>query len=186
MKRIKLALATLLLAYVAAASMQSAQTTKPGGAAQIVRDQIASIEKELTGVANEMPDDKYEFAPTQGAFRGVRNFAKQVKHAAAVNHLVAATILGERITADMSEERGPDSVKTKAEIVKYLKDSFANLNRAAATIDDKNAFAPLKGASASDDSRMGLVILALTHSSNHYGQLVEYLRMNGLVPPQSQ
>jgi uncharacterized damage-inducible protein DinB len=133
-----------------------------------------------------MPDDKYEFAPTQGAFRGVRNFAKQVKHAAAVNHLVAATILGERITADMSEERGPDSVKTKAEIVQYLKDSFANLNRAAATIDEKNAFAPLKGASASDDSRVGLVILALTHASNHYGQLVEYLRMNGLVPPQSQ
>ena len=56
-------------------------------------------------MASEMPDDKYEFAPTQGAFRGVRNFAKQVKHAAAVNHLVAATILGERITADMSEAR---------------------------------------------------------------------------------
>jgi uncharacterized damage-inducible protein DinB len=77
-------------------------------------------------------------------------------------------------------------VKTKAEIVKYLKDSFANLNRAAATIDDKNAFTALNGASGSDDSRIGLVVLALTHSSNHYGQLVEYLRMNGLVPPQSQ
>jgi uncharacterized damage-inducible protein DinB len=186
MKHIKLALVLLLLACVAVVAAQTAQTPGPRGAAEIVRRQIANTEKELTGVASEMPDDKYEFAPTQGAFRGVRNFAKQVKHAAAVNHLVAATILGERITADMSEERGPDSVKTKAEIVKYLKDSFANLNRAAATIDDKNAFAPLNGASASDDSRMGLVILALTHSSNHYGQLVEYLRMNGLVPPQSQ
>jgi uncharacterized damage-inducible protein DinB len=186
MKHVKLALVLLLLACVAVVAAQTAQTPGPRGAAEIVRRQIANTEKELTGVASEMPDDKYEFAPTQGAFRGVRNFAKQVKHAAAVNHLVAATILGERITADMSEERGPDSVKTKAEIVKYLKDSFANLNRAAATIDDKNAFAPLKGASASDDSRMGLVILALTHSSNHYGQLVEYLRMNGLVPPQSQ
>src|SRR6476659_1058937 len=182
MKHIKLALILLLLGCVALAATQSTQPKRQLTAAQIVRDQVAAIEKELTGVASEMPDDKYEFAPTQGAFRGVRNFAKQVKHAAAVNHLVAATILGERITADMSEERGPDSVKTKAEIVKYLKDSFANLNRAAATIDDKNAFTPLKGAAASDDSRMGLVILALTHSSNHYGQLVEYLRMNGLVP----
>src|SRR4029450_4260856 len=185
MKDIKLALVLLLLACVAVAATQTAQPPS-SRTAEIVRRQIANAEKELTGVASEMPDDKYEFAPTQGAFRGVRNFAKQVKHAAAVNHLVAATILGERITADMSEERGPDSVKTKAEIVKYLQDSFANLNRAAATIDDKNAFTPLKGASASDDSRMGLVILALTHSSNHYGQLVEYLRMNGLVPPQSQ
>lgn len=186
MKHIKLALVLLLLACVAVAAAPTAQTPGSRTAAETVRRQIANTEKELTGVASEMPDDKYEFAPTQGAFRGVRNFAKQVKHAAAVNHLVAATILGERITADMSEERGPDSVKTKAEIVKYLQDSFANLNRAAATIDDKNAFTPLKGASASDDSRMGLVILALTHSSNHYGQLVEYLRMNGLVPPQSQ
>lgn len=186
MMHIKLASVLLVLACVAVAAAQSTQPKRPPTAAQIVRDQVASIEKELTGVASEMPDDKYEFAPAQGAFRGVRNFAKQVKHAAAVNHLVAATILGERITADMSDERGPDSLKTKAEIVKYLKDSFANLNRAAATIDDKNAFAPIKSASGSDDSRMGLVILALTHSSNHYGQLVEYLRMNGLVPPQSQ
>jgi uncharacterized damage-inducible protein DinB len=185
MKHIRLTLVMLLLVWTAVAAMQSGQQ-KNGTGAQIVRDQIASIEKELTGVASEMPADKYEFAPTQGAFRGVRNFAKQVKHAAAVNHLVAATILGEKITADMSEERGPDSVKTKDEIVKYLKDSFSNLNRAAATLDERNAFARLEGAAASDDSRIGLIILAMTHSSNHYGQLVEYLRMNGIVPPQSQ
>src|SRR5262245_58677143 len=106
MKHITLALVLLLLACVAVAVPQTAQTPGSRTAAEIVRRQIANTEKELTGVASEMPDDKYEFAPTQGAFRGVRNFAKQVKHAAAVNHLVAATILGERITADMSDERG--------------------------------------------------------------------------------
>jgi uncharacterized damage-inducible protein DinB len=187
MKHIKLALVLLLLGCVAGVSTQSAQTPKPRTPAQIVRDLIAATEIELTGVAAEMPEDKYEFAPSQGAFRGVRTFAKQVKHAAAVHHLVAATILGERITADMSDERGPDSVKTKAEVLKYLKDSFTSLNRAASTIDEKNAFVPIEGVSgAAQDTRMGLIMVALTHSSNHYGQIVEYLRMNGIVPPQSQ
>ena len=79
---------------------------------------IAGIEKQLTGVAREMPEDKYEFAPTAGDFRGVRNFAKQIKHAAAVHYLVAASMLGEPVTPDMSDERGPDSVRTKAEVLK--------------------------------------------------------------------
>lgn len=178
---------TLLLCsgLVVAHSVQSAQTTKTVPIAQALRGSIASIERELTGVATEMPDDKYQFAPTAGAFRGVRNFAEQVKHAAAVQHLVAATILGEPITSDMADERGPDSVKTKAEVLKYLNDSFVNLNKAAATIDDKNAFVAMKvGAESVSDTRMGLMLVALTHSSNHYGQTVEYLRMNGHVPPQ--
>jgi uncharacterized damage-inducible protein DinB len=161
-------------------SAPSAQT--PSSASRLVDDVIGTTEKELTGIATEMPADKYEFAPTQGSFRGVRNFARQIKHAAAVQHLVAATILGERITADMSEERGPDAVTTKAEVLDYLKSSFASLKKAAATIDEKNAFAPIK--SGSPETRMGLMLLALTHSNNHYGQVVEYLRMNGHTPPQ--
>src|SRR5206468_1852278 len=121
------------------------------------------------------------------AFRGVRNFAKQIKHAAAVQNLVAATILGDAIAADVSEERGPDSVKTKADVLKYLEDSFAYLKKAAATVDEKNAFTPIKAAFGSaPDTRIGLIVTAVSHSSNHYGQVVEYLRMNGLVPPGSQ
>jgi hypothetical protein len=87
----------------------------------------------------------------------------------------------------MSDERGPDSVKTKAEILTYLKESFVSLKRAASTIDDKNAFSPIKGVFGSrPDTRLGLIVGAVSHSSNHYGQIVEYLRMNGLIPPDSQ
>jgi uncharacterized damage-inducible protein DinB len=145
---------------------------------------ITGIEKSLTGVAREMPEDKYEFSPTQGEFRGVRNFAKQIKHAAAVNYLIAASLLGDPVTADMSDERGPDAAKTKAEVLKYLEDSFAYLKKAAATVDDKNAFTPIKGVFGSTPAtRIGLIVTAVSHSSNHYGQVVEYLRMNGHVPP---
>ena len=174
-----------LIGHVAVAGAQPRDQPEPRTATEVVLDMIAGPEKELLGVAREMPEDKYEFAPTQGEFRGVRNFARQVKHAAAVQYLVAASILGEPITADMSDERGPDSVKTKAEVLKYLEDSFAYLRKAASTIDDRNAFTPIKGVFGSAPAtRLGLIVLAVSHSSNHYGQVVEYLRMNGHVPPQ--
>lgn len=177
----------LLLGSSAHASAQPASTSEPRTATRVIQDMIGASEKQLTGVAKEMPEDKYEFAPTQGEFRGVRNFAKQIKHAASVHYLVAASILGDPITADMSDERGPDSAKTKAEVLKYLDDSFAYLKKAAATIDDKNAFSPIKGVFGSAPAtRLELIVLAVAHSSNHYGQVVEYLRMNGLVPPRSQ
>ncbi len=188
MKPWKIAAGVVLVWLIPAVSF--AQTAPPVDArttTQVMLGLVASIERQLTGIATEMPEDKYGFAPTEGAFRGVRNFAEQIKHAAAVHHLVAATILGERVTADMSDERGPDAVKTKAEVLQYLQESFAALKRAAATVDEKNAFAPFKGPfGASSDTRLGLMVLAATHSSNHYGQVVEYLRMNGLVPPRTQ
>jgi uncharacterized damage-inducible protein DinB len=172
---------------VATAAGAQSNAVQPGPATQVIQDMIARIEKQLTRVAREMPEDKYEFAPTEGAFRGVRNFARQIKHAAAVHHLVAASILGEPITADMSDERGPDSVKAKTEVLKYLDDSFSYLKRAAATIDEKNAFTPIKGVFGSaPDTRIGLIVVAVSHSNNHYGQVVEYLRMNGIVPPRTQ
>jgi hypothetical protein len=60
------------------------------------------------------------------------------------------------------------------------------LKKAAATVDDKNAFTPIKGVFGSaPDTRLGLIVVAVSHSSNHYGQVVEYLRMNGLVPPRT-
>lgn len=156
-------------------------------AANALQALISNTEKLLTGVANEMPADKYDFVPSGGEFRGVRSFGKQLKHAAAVQYLVANSVLEEPVTADMSDERGPDQVRSKADIVAYLRGSFEALHRAAATVDDRNAFAPIEGVFGSTPStRAGLIAGALAHSSNHYGQAVEYLRMNGIVPPASR
>jgi len=145
---------------------------------------VSNTESLLMGVANEMPADKYDFVPSGGQFRGVRSFGAQLKHAAAVQFLVANSILGEPITAEMSDERGPDAVRSKVDVAEYLQGSFAALHRAAATVDDRNAFAPIKGVFGTESAtRAGLIAGALAHSSNHYGQAVEYLRMNGIVPP---
>ena len=106
---------------------------------------------------------------------------------AAVQYLVAFSILGEPVSAEMSDERGPDSAKSKEDVVKYLEGSFAALHRAAATVDDMNAFAPVTGVFGSAPAtRVGLIAGALAHSSHHYGQIVAYLRMNGIVPPASR
>lgn len=148
---------------------------------------VSNTEKLMMGAANEMPAEKYDFVPAGGEFRGVRSFAKQLKHAAAVQYLVANSISGEPVNAEMSDERGPDSVRSKAEVIAYLQGSFEALHRAAATVDDRNAFARVAGVfSSAPATRAGLIAGALAHSSNHYGQAVEYLRMNGMIPPESR
>jgi uncharacterized damage-inducible protein DinB len=180
--------ATLVVSLLCLMPVESfAQTSQPSEvrpATQMMLAVVGRIEKQLTAIASEMPEDRYAFAPTEGAFRGVRTFAQQIKHAAAAQHLAAATILGEQVTADMADERGPDTVRTKAQVLEYLQGSFAALKRAAASVDEANAFAPIKSPfGPASNSRLGVIMAAMIHSSNHYGQVVEYLRLNGLIPP---
>jgi hypothetical protein len=177
----------LLLASVSIALAQADKLAAYRPASQVADEWITRSETQLLAVADAMPADKYSFAPTNVEFRGVRNFAKQVKHVAAVNYLCAAGILGEQAPADAADERGPDSARTKTEIINYLKDSFAYLHKAMATIDEKNVFEPIKSPfGQGKQTRIGLAAAALAHSSNQYGQMVEYLRMNGIAPPASQ
>ena len=143
---VALAVAVAMLALMpAAVRAQPAASVSPAAdriaPKDVMLEQIAGIEKLLTGIATEMPADKYEFVPTAGAFRGVRSFAKQIKHAASVHYLVAHTILGERVTSDMADERGPGDVKSKDDVLKYLAESFAALRRAVDSLTDENAFA---------------------------------------------
>src|SRR5438046_5140487 len=109
-------------------------------AAKSPRDAINAIltigEQEFTGAADAMPEDKYSFAPSTGEFKGVRTFGQQVKHVAAVNYIFGAAILGEKPPVDVGGENGPDSVKSKAEIMTFLKDSFAYLHKALVSISD--------------------------------------------------
>ena len=155
---------------------------------EVVGDFVALCESLVVGAADAMPADKYPFAPTDGEFAGVRTFAQQVKHAAATNYILGAAILGEPPPPDAGDELGPETVRTKPEIMKYLIGSFAYLRKAAAAIDPHNAIvkgspiSPLRGKT----TRLGLAIETLAHAMDHYGQMVEYLRMNGIVPPASR
>jgi hypothetical protein len=175
----------LLLSGIALA--QAAKTTEPQTVSQVLDSSVTNVEHEFVPAAEAMPEDKYSFAPTTGEFKGVRTFAQQVRHVAAVNYILAATILAEKSPVDTGGESGPDSIKSKADIIKYLKDSFAYLHKATLSINDKNLIAPTKNPFGEGTAtRLALTTGAVGHSFDHYGQMVEYLRLNGIVPPASR
>jgi hypothetical protein len=150
---------------------------------------LMSVEKQIVSAADAMPADQYGFAPTAGEFKGVRTFGQQVKHLAATNFILAAAALGEEPPTDAGDEVGPEAIRTKAEILDYLNGSFAHLGRAIDAIGDKNVTvksSPISPLPATVATRLALTVEALIHAFDHYGQIVEYLRMNGVVPPASR
>ncbi len=152
--------------------------------------QLLIVERETESIAQAMPEDKYSFAPTNGNFAGVRTFAQQVKHIATANDRFFDSILGNTAPVAPDEgvgSNGPDSIATKDQIVQYLKDSFAKGHKAMATINAENAVTPLKDPAVPFlGTRLALAMFACTHAMDHYGQMVEYLRDIGQVPPMSQ
>src|SRR5271169_591980 len=177
----------LLLAGNGRALAQDTRPSEHRSIAQVLDHGIAGVESEFVPAVEAMPEDKYSFAPMNGEFKGVRNFAQQAKHVAAVNYLVGAAILEEKPPVELGGENGPESMKSKADIVKFLKDSFTYVHRAVGTINDGNLLKPIKSPFGEGMiTRLGLATLIVGHCFDHYGQMVEYLRMNGIVPPASR
>ncbi len=156
--------------------------------AQQMDQMLSGVEGEFVSAADAMPESKYNFAPSNGEFKGVRTFAQQVKHVAAVNYLVFSDMRGEKPPANLGGENGPDSMTSKADIMKFLRDSFALGHRTYAEITPQNEVAPIKNpfGGKQPSTRIGLATLIVGHCFDHYGQMVEYLRMNGIVPPASR
>jgi uncharacterized damage-inducible protein DinB len=146
-------------------------------------------QKLITSAVDAMPADKFGFAPTDGEFKGVRTFGQMVKHLSATNHILAAAALGEEPPADAGDEVGPETVRTKAEILNYLNGSFEHLSKAIEAIGQTNVSvnpSPISPLKKGELTRSALVVESLMHACDHYGQIVEYLRMNGVVPPASR
>jgi uncharacterized damage-inducible protein DinB len=181
-----LAICALLLAGLSAAQEKKGKEERRT-VTQVLDSTVANLEHEFVPAAEAMPEDKFGFAPTGGEFKGVRTFAQQIKHVAAVNYELGAAILEEKPPVDIGDESGPASMTTKAEILKYLNDSFVYVHKAVKTINDKNMVETVKSPFGEGKvSRLGLATSVAWHGFDHYGQMVEYLRMNGIVPPASR
>jgi hypothetical protein len=180
----------VVLLLLAGGRFALAQDTKPAEHRTVVQELDKSVtvaEKEFVPAAEAMSEDKYSFAPTNGEFKGVRTFAQQVKHVAAVNYILGASILGEKPPVDVGGESGPDSIKSKADIVKFLKESFAYFHKAVGSVNEGNLLNPVKNPFGEGMvTRLWLTTLNVGHCFDHYGQMVEYLRMNSIVPPASR
>lgn len=150
---------------------------------------IASVENEFVPLAEAMPASAYNFAPpvSAGEFKGVRTFAQQVKHVAAVNYIIAGGILGEKPPVDTGGESGPESAATKEQIIQFLKGSFTYLHKAMQSLTLENETQMVKSPFGSNETpRVAVALSAAGHIFDHYGQMVVYARMNRIVPPASR
>ena len=160
----------------------------PPTVATIYDAPIYAIEHDAVPLVEAMPADKFAFAPTNGEFKGVRTFAQQAKHMARAIYMSASTALGEKPPVDIgATENGPASVESKEQIVQFLKGAFAYAHKAALSLTAANQTELMKAPWGDGQVAKGsLVSIVAWHSANHYGQMVVYARMNGIVPPSSR
>jgi hypothetical protein len=176
----------LLSAVVLAAGMgliyQSPPSRLPQTVTEVYDRDVSAKESMLMSVAEAMPEDKYDFAPVNGEFKGVRTFGQMIRHVAIDNYVDGAALLQEKIPVDPGvHENGPDSIRAKTELVKLLRDSYVYLHRAMRTVNQKNLMQLINFQNA-NIPRLMIVNSAISHPMDHYGQLIEYLRMNGIDP----
>jgi hypothetical protein len=161
----------------------------PPTLASLVDSQITAVEKLVIDAADAMPEARFGFSPkslmlAKADYKGVRTFAAEVKHVAASNYALWAPLTGEKFPDDFIGGDGPAAVRAKADIITFLKDSYALGHRAAATLTPQNMLQP--ATSGSSSIRLVRATFGVAHAYDHYGQMVEYLRMNGIVPPASR
>ena len=162
---------------------QSAPAAGPIAPADTLLVVFNMMRDEVIGAADAMPADKYDFAPTcSGDFKGVRTFGEQVRHVAQANY----SLFRRFGVPGGIDPKTLDSLKTKDELMKALRDSFAFDDAAIKSITPENAFLPLPGPPEYKMTRVSMVAYAMAHSRDHYGQIVEYLRMNSIIPPASR
>ncbi len=168
----------------------AAETGHPMAPSKALDVMLTQFETQLVSAAEAMPADKYSFEPTAATFAPgspakygtVRTFSEQLTHLIGANYYFFSKAT-ELPTPDAA--KAARTLKTKEEIVPALKASFAYAHEQIAKITPENAFLGIDGADGMH-TRATLATFAVAHGYDHYGQIIEYLRMNGVVPPGSK
>ncbi len=171
-----------------------AQAPEPGSIATPAAafdSQLTLIEKSMMGAVKAMPADKFSFAPSQAIFvsgqktefEKVRTFAQQATHVAEANYFFYNIISGLKPDVDT---KNIEKLTSKDDVVAALAGSFAFAHKAIATLTAANSFEVIKSPEPGFQTRGTLASFGISHCWDHYGQMVVYLRMNGIVPPASQ
>lgn len=175
----RLSLTALLLA-VTLASNAAAQSAP-------LETQLRAFERQVVSLAEAMPADKYDFAPRDGAFQDVRTFGQQVTHIATVIYITSAALLNTDVPVKTgANANGPSALQTKEARLQYLKDAFTYAHKALQSLTPQNLVETVKGFGDGTTPRVGLASFEISHGFDHYGQMVVYARMNGIIPPASR
>jgi hypothetical protein len=167
-------------------SAQQAAQAAPTVAFEVDR-MVTGVEKLVLDAAEAMPEEKYNFSPANlklpgTDYNGVRTFAVQLKHIASSNYFIWTGVTGDKVPDGLQSD-GPENLKTKAEIIQFVKESFVLGHKAASLLTPENMVQPIRNGKS---TRLYLATFGVSHAYDHYGQMVEYLRMNGIVPPASR
>jgi len=184
----KAILLSTILIVAASALGQSTNATAPQSVSSTVDREVSTIESLVIGAAEAMPEADFNFSPEtlklqKSDYQGVRNFATELKHIGSSNYFLWSPITGDKMPDDLGDGNGPEKLKSKAEIIQFVKDSFTLGHKAAASLTPENM---LQVPAGSKSCRLYLATFGVAHAYDHYGQMVEYLRMNGIVPPASR
>ena len=160
---------------------------QPGSYTGAIERLFNKIESDILSTAEAMPENKFNFTPgdlhlPNSDFKGVRTFAGQIMHLATDNFLIWSAVTGDSVRADIEDVNGPKNIRTKNEVIAFLKGSFAVGRKAIATVNNKTAMDMILFRWRKLP-RLDLVFYALTHANEHYGQMVVYLRFCGITPP---
>jgi len=149
-------------------------------------DQLRLVEENIGSLARAMPAEKYGFTPSGAGFSGVRTFSEQLRHVATMIYMTAAIFLGEKSPyGPGANDNGPEGIESKDAAIQYFEGSVAYARKAISTLSEKNQLDPVNTYFGSMP-RVAVAAGIAYHSFDHYGQMVEYARMNGIVPPASK
>ncbi|MBS1798217.1 MAG: DinB family protein [Acidobacteria bacterium] len=191
---VAMALATCCFTGVNAQMSPATPKIAPGTAvepAKSFEDALTAFEGQFVGLAKAMPADKYDFAPSAAIFaasqktdylspnnQGVRSFGQMVAHVAQANYFYGSQVGAMKPDVDV---KAIGTLKDKDQIIAALEKSFTFLHQAMGTLTAQNAFESTRGTATRASTAGGVI----AHGFDHYGQLAEYLRMNGIIPPAS-
>ena len=185
--------AALLIALGSGAAVfaQPPAAQPPACVAAAIDREITVAERQIMAAVEAMPPDKFNFSPEsldiKGAnFKGVYTFAGLVKHLAAANYFLWGGAGGDKVPAVITGVKGPESMTERPEIIQLLKDSFASGHHAAAALTPENSLDMVPGPGGNKVARVFGLTFAVVHAYDEYGEMEEYLRMNGVVPPASR
>ena len=168
--------AALAIAVASAAAAQPANPISDG-----IRSQWNSAKRNLQQSAEMMPEDGYDYRPVDG----VRNFGEILAHVAGANYVFCAAAKGEK--SPFAEEHFEKTAKTRAEIIKATADSLAYCDGAFTALTDAGAAQMVQQPFGQGQTqRVAVLVGELGHINEHYGNLVTYFRINGIVPPSSR
>ncbi len=176
-----LALAAALALPAASQSANNAPPKPADPPSKVLLDSWNDIGRKLIAMAEDFPEDKYEFKATPAQ----RSFAEQLTHAAGANYFFTNAVHGEKPPAEDIMKR--DHYKGKADIVAFIKKSFADGAAAIQSKGDKGLDDLIVEPFGNQKIRVSdLAYGFIEHDGEHYGQLVVYYRLSGLVPPESR